>query len=126
MTTIKTKPFHKRVFFLITHLNVYINNIAYKIKCKYESARGLDFSKNVTLSELNYDDQQSWGYETSANKYLDVVLESLKITHNDSIIDIGCGKGHVLTKFNNYKYNRIAGVELSEQLYAIAKKTSRY
>jgi hypothetical protein len=42
------------------------------------------------------------------------VLEYLEITDNDSIIDIGSGKGWALTIFNLFPFKKISGIELSK------------
>jgi hypothetical protein len=41
------------------------------------------------------------------------VLKYLKINENDSIIDIGSGKGWALTLFNLFPFKKISGIELS-------------
>ena len=43
------------------------------------------------------------------------------ISNKDSIIDLGCGKAYTLYYFTKFPFGRIAGVELSDYLYDIAK-----
>ena len=48
-------------------------------------------------------------------------LRQLNITNQDSIIDMGCGKGLAMYYMGKFPFRRIAGIELSEKLVAVAK-----
>jgi cyclopropane fatty-acyl-phospholipid synthase-like methyltransferase len=47
-------------------------------------------------------------------------LNDLNITANDSIIDIGCGKGSAMLSMLGFPFARVDGVELSQQIGSIA------
>lgn len=117
-----SKPLHLRIIFVITHPKVYIMLLFYYIKCKNEKFRGLDFTENRSGVDLNLPRDRSWGYATASNIYLNPVFRRFKITGNDKIVDIGSGKGYALLKFRKYPFSKIAGIELSKELYDISKK----
>jgi tRNA A58 N-methylase Trm61 len=54
------------------------------------------------------------------------LLKHLKINKNDSIIDIGSGRGFTLTLFNLFSFKHIGGLEISEKDYNICKKNLNY
>lgn len=47
------------------------------------------------------------------------VLNKLKITNSDSIIDIGSGRGFALSIMNLFPFKKVAGVEISKKDYDI-------
>lgn len=48
------------------------------------------------------------------------ILRKLKISKNDSILDIGCGKGLFLYYARKFKFKKVDGVEYSKELFEIA------
>jgi len=50
------------------------------------------------------------------------VFDSLNITDNDSILDIGSGKGFALFIFTLFKFKKIGGVEINKIDYDICKE----
>ena len=50
------------------------------------------------------------------------MLKTLKISPQDSIVDFGSGKGGALITLSRFPFARIAGVEISPELVAIARK----
>jgi hypothetical protein len=77
--------------------------------------------KNTYLDELNLPEERCHYYANSGGLHLDKVLRTLKITPLDAIIDFGSGKGGALITFSRYPFSKIAGVELSPKLVAIAE-----
>lgn len=53
------------------------------------------------------------------------LMKKLKITQEDSIIDIGCGKGLFLYYASKYSFNKIDGIEYSAELTSIASKNAK-
>lgn len=78
--------------------------------------------KNAYLDELNLPEERSHYYANSGGLHLEKVLRDLKITPRDAIVDFGSGKGGALITFSRYPFAKIAGVELSPELVAIAEK----
>ena len=77
--------------------------------------------RNVYLDELNLSAERSHYYANSGGLHLEKVLRELKITPRDAILDFGSGKGGALIAFSKFPFGKIAGVELSPELVAIAK-----
>jgi 16S rRNA G966 N2-methylase RsmD len=50
------------------------------------------------------------------------IFSVLDITNENKFIDIGCGKGYVLTKAAKQKYNRIMGIDFVPEMIKIAQK----
>lgn len=117
----RRKNILKRVSFFFTNPKIYFNLIKYFIVLFVEKIKGVDFTRIEQAPSLYIDDSKYVGYWSSSNHYLDIVLKRLSITSNDSILDIGCGKGHVLVRFDKYGFRKIAGLELTRRLYEIAK-----
>ena len=44
-----------------------------------------------------------------------------KVTSEDSIIDVGCGKGRLLAWFSQFAFGRVDGIELNSSLISIAE-----
>lgn len=87
-----------------------------------EKLRGVDFTKIEQAPSLNIVGTSFNGYWSSDNKFLEAVLKNFEIKPTDSIIDIGCGKGQVLLKFEKYGFGNVAGIELTKKLFVIATK----
>ena len=92
-----------------------------RLKGIMERIQGLDISNSESLRKLNLNSERSVHYVSSGNKYLDNVMQSFKITSEDSIIDVGCGKGGALITMSKYPFASLCGVELSYRLCNIAK-----
>ncbi len=82
----------------------------------YEFILGLDFKSVNSLESLGLDDKFVSKCSPSGNKFLKKAFENLNITQQDSILDIGCGKGSAIRVLTNFKFNKVDGIELSEYL----------
>ena len=80
---------------------------------------------NVYLDELQLPEERCHYYANSGGRSLVETLDALHITDRDSIVDFGSGKGGALITFSRYPFARIAGVELSPELVAIAGENLR-
>jgi SAM-dependent methyltransferase len=78
--------------------------------------------KTITIDRLNLSAEQSHSYSDSGWEHLQRVLSALEIGPEDAIVDFGCGKGGALIVLAAYPFARIAGVEISPELVAIARK----
>lgn len=63
-------------------------------------------------------------YESSDGRLVYKVFKDLGITKNDSVIDIGSGKGYVLKVLSRFPFKRIYGVEIMEDLVNSANKNA--
>ena len=93
-----------------------------KIEIIIDKIFGYDFLTTVSQEKLGLDPKQYSRCSPSGNKYLENVLNKLKIKESDSIIDIGCGKGSVLKLLVKYPFKNICGIEVSDTLSEICKK----
>jgi len=57
----------------------------------------------------------------SGNKYLRNLCNSLDITSDDAILDIGCARGSAMKMFCKFPFKRIGGIELAEKVAAICE-----
>lgn len=78
--------------------------------------------RNTYLDELNLPEERCHYYANSGGPHLDKVLRALKITAQDSIVDFGSGKGGALITMSRHPFARIAGVEISPELAAVAQR----
>ncbi|MDR0392021.1 MAG: methyltransferase domain-containing protein [Planctomycetaceae bacterium] len=62
------------------------------------------------------------GYSVTPTSHIKKIFSLLDITEKDSFLDIGCGKGFVLSKVVNFPYNKIAGLDIQSGLITIAKQ----
>lgn len=82
---------------------------------------GCDFARWHTQEELGFSPDHGVHYQPSTNA-LSTVLRRLNITPQDAIIDIGCGKGKAMYLMSKFSFGRIAGLDISPDLVAIANK----
>ncbi|GAM08021.1 protein-L-isoaspartate O-methyltransferase [Geobacter sp. OR-1] len=78
--------------------------------------------RNSYLAELQLPEERCHYYANSGGLHLAKVLDSLKITPQDAIVDFGSGKGGALITMSHYPFARIMGVEISPELVAIARR----
>lgn len=83
---------------------------------------GLDFLTVVQPEDVGLDLKYAYRSSPSGNIFLKKALIQLDISENDSIIDIGCGKGSAMRTMLSFPFVRVDGIELSDQIAAIAVK----
>ncbi|MDR1384609.1 MAG: class I SAM-dependent methyltransferase [Planctomycetaceae bacterium] len=87
----------------------------------YEKPRGLDFhlrDKSLLIESKG----KYHGYSITPAGHLKRIFSYLNVTEYDSFLDVGCGKGFVLTKAAALPYQRVAGIDLLSHLTQIAEK----
>lgn len=89
-----------------------------------ERPRGLDFTMRDTRLY-----QQSagkyHGYSKTDEKYPQEIFQTLDFSGCRNLLDVGCGKGVVLKEAAKFPFERIAGIELQEELVKTAGKNFR-
>ncbi len=81
---------------------------------------GVDLS-SVGLSKLGLTPAQAHNYADSGGPHLERVLKELAIGTEDSVLDLGCGKGGALITFARFPFRRIAGLDLCAELLDVAR-----
>lgn len=64
-------------------------------------------------------------YSNSGGLHLRKVLDSLKISPDDAVVDFGSGKGGALITLSQYPFSKITGVEISRDLAETSKNNLR-
>jgi protein-L-isoaspartate O-methyltransferase len=95
--------------------------LANHIKIILDRFRGLDFLSRLKPEDVGLDPNYAYACQPSGNKYLFNVLKDLNISSQDSIIDIGCGKGSAMRTMMKFPFAKIDGIELSDLISSIAK-----
>jgi len=88
----------------------------------FEWPRGTQTSREVSLEELGLAAEGREKYRPSGWLNLRRILPIEQVSENDVFIDFGSGKGRVIYQAARYPFKRVIGVELSEELNAIARK----
>ena len=81
-----------------------------------EIVQGVDFSSMVLPEEVGLDPKYVVESAPSWNKYLVRVLKDLHINNQDTILDIGCGKGSAMLGMLKFPFARVDGIELSQAI----------
>lgn len=97
----------------------------HRLRVLLEMLRGVDFSITLKPTDVGLNPNVSYRSSPSGNKYLRNVLANLSITHKDSIMDIGCGKGSAMRVMLEFPFSRVDGIEISEQIATIARNNFR-
>jgi SAM-dependent methyltransferase len=86
-----------------------------------EKPRGLDFHlRNQRLKKESGGKNQ--GYAITPQSHLKQIFSTLEISSKNNFIDIGCGKGYVLTKAAKQAYNKITGIDFIPKMIQIARR----
>ena len=93
-----------------------------KFKIIIERLRGVDFRGALFPNELGLDSDMVNRSSPSGDKYLKNVIKNIGVTANDSIIDVGCGKGSTMRMMLKFPFKVVDGIELSEYIANIAKQ----
>ncbi len=89
----------------------------------FERRQGISTGGRVDLEELGLADRDRLYYKPSHWLTLRRVLRQRDVRKDDVFIDFGSGKGRVvLEAAARYPFKRVIGVELSEELNAVARR----
>lgn len=80
-----------------------------------------DFIETASWQEVS-DNPEYLRYEPSGWTLLPRALKGEQIGRGDVFLDFGCGKGRVLCQAARRPFGRVVGVELSDELAAIARQ----
>jgi SAM-dependent methyltransferase len=81
--------------------------------------RGVDTTGHAR-EVAHYHPDRVW-YQASGWSYLPRILPKREVAPSDVFVDIGSGKGRVLIQASRYPFARVIGVEISEELNAVAE-----
>lgn len=96
-------------------------NVRYALTIAFERLRGVDFTA-FEESPLGQE-KRIYPYERSSTKLLLPMLRRIPHSPSDAFLDIGCGKGYVLSFVSSLcMFSRIGGVEISRRLCEIAER----
>jgi len=85
---------------------------------------GIDVA-SVPLRRLGLDPEYAHNHASSGGPDLERVLRELGVGPEHGILDLGCGKGGALLTMADFPFNRIAGLDLSEDMLAVARENLR-
>jgi len=83
--------------------------------------KGVDL-RGVSVRDLGLDEQRSIWYDDSSGADLDAVFQTLGITPEDGVLDLGCGKGGALITLCRYPFAHVDGLEISSAMLDIARR----
>lgn len=107
----------------MNRLNLYklLRQFYYFLYKVIDNFRGVDFS---AIESSMSDPVYGVHYTPSVSRGVKIILRKLNISENDSIIDIGCGKGKAISLFHKFAFVKNDGVEISDELVRIARKNN--
>jgi hypothetical protein len=83
--------------------------------------RKIDLRWN-SVADLGLDPARSESHGNSGGPGLEQVLESLTITPQDAVLDLGAGKGGAMITLAKWPFARIDGVEISPAMIGIGRR----
>jgi hypothetical protein len=89
----------------------------------FDRRLGVDTEGVIHPEELGFSDDRYTRYVPTALGSLRRILPPREVDQDDVLLDLGSGKGRVVLQAAlNYPFRRVYGVELSEQLHAVAER----
>lgn len=85
-----------------------------------EAIQGVDFTTIIEPEEVGLDSKYVEHCSPSGSKSLVRLLQDLRINGQDTILDIGCGKGSAMLAMLKFPFARVDGIELSKEISEIA------
>ena len=83
--------------------------------------KSADFSSWMSQEEAGFSQERGNQYQPSTDALVKV-LKRFPITDQDSIIDLGCGKGKAMYLMRRFPFKKIGGYDLSGELVQIANQ----
>lgn len=87
-----------------------------------ERRLGIETAREVDLGSLDLAAEGRENYEPSGWLVLRRILARHEVTGRDVFIDFGSGKGRIVYQAAQYPFRRVIGVEVSDELNAVAKR----
>jgi SAM-dependent methyltransferase len=90
----------------------------------FDARYGTDTVGRVDLSQLDipYESARLGNrYQPTGAGAFKAMMEALKLTRDDVLVDFGSGKGQVLMMAARYPFKRIVGIEFSDRLCVISR-----
>lgn len=87
--------------------------------------KGCDFSGWVEIDDIGFDNTKGNKYQPSFVAVDRIIKKYYRISCDDSIIDIGCGKGYAMFRMHKLSFGQIAGYDLNPELVRIANSNFR-
>lgn len=83
-----------------------------------------DFGGHIYQNELGYKKGQGYDYTPSFNHFHKLCGRK-RLDNNDSVMDLGCGKGYAMYLLGMYSFKNIYGIEKNKMLAEIAKSNCK-
>lgn len=84
----------------------------------WERMRGLDFTMVYQCDSNEHNNN----YSKSPKKVLNRIFENIDYSVPHSFMDMGCGKGYVMTLAAKHPFENVGGVEYTPELCAVCRK----
>lgn len=117
--------FLKYFFYLATNWNILIAWHILRNEIRGEKQYGLNTTGADDLKSLEMkgiDISHATIYMPVSYDVLELFFDEVKLETFNHFLDIGCGKGRAMCVAASYAVNKISGVELSKDLFDIAKE----
>ena len=98
------------------------SNIKIISKILLDKLVGLDFLRTILSEDVGLNPELVHRSSPSGNKYLKELLKDFNINAQDSIIDVGCGKGSAMRTMVQFPFKNIDGIKLSDSIAIIAQQ----
>lgn len=86
----------------------------------FDLVKGTRFGGRLFQNEIGTNVERANDYSATPRCLIDT-LSHLKVSNQDSIIDMGCGKGLAMYYMSKFPFKQIDGIELSRQLVQEAR-----
>lgn len=99
-------------------------NLFLQMQLLQDKLRGCDFAAPMDNNQIGIAPEEGIRYQaTTPRIFLDIRRQLKSISNNDSILDVGCGKGRMLHFFStNFRFGKVDGLEYSQRLANIARQ----
>ena len=87
-----------------------LRNMRYKLWIEMDRIRGIDFTEQVDLNDLNLSSLRSSRYHAVTPR-LKRLLRNMDISQKDEFLDLGCGKGKALYFASKCGFGKIWGLK---------------
>ena len=81
----------------------------------------IDTASEVDLKDLGLDDPERVRYGATPRFVVPRVLRKLKVGRDDVFLDLGSGKGRVVRQAAMFRFKRVIGVEIAEELNRVSR-----